>query len=847
MHRCIAVFITTLFFHGAAHTETDLKTEVQSTGSLTPGGAPVVLVNRRITFQVFVDSAGELTASLWPGDDSGFAALTLPIVTRSSLFKAWLRCLPTAQHPQSHLAPITDDDCPSDPSWTKSVSAEQTSLELHWSGCLVGDPCEFGSPQEAVDVTLTVTLETDADHVLMDLAVSPSPAAPLLGYSLESATIRLAIESRHGFAGVEESLLLPLGYLVENPAVEMDEEEFFDCQLRSTTQVSALCRTAGVGLYIATRDGTGLRTRNFRYGSIDVAGSPHTVVQAESFADLVGDPGESIEGIPLEVALVEGDWFDAALRYRPFVEEHFGWMGPLVARTDIPKSEKNVQMVFVIPVGVQSYKGVNASGPVTLPEQLERYMAHYGLEFVTSLQFGTDWVAGGQDGLGVYDVDVGPGSLWAQNFAIMESAGFVFGLYLSDNEYSLAHASYWSEGWFDRTITNFELWNIAVWTYPWAYIFVDANGVSKARIDPSHPEWQSRVTRFVDELASRHGIDMFFWDNFFPTRTEVNLFIAAGNLVSTGGFGPSFTRGFNDSILLAALAGRAANPMFHSPYNEVNPEERIPYAPVYGAVQPHADFVTGSSATTVVPLHAVLFHHFAGAGPSAYNDLLDATTYASCGPEGPITKTNSFWSQNVEDRERALQAAAYVTAHAFVNGSPLWNPELGLTTQPVEGDWEFEVGNIPAGAYFEPMALAARFAGECAAYRGESAAGRFLNTGRYERPVEITSPVPEVQVWVGTGTPVLESAPGEPPCYSPVEPEEVDYEVVPAILVSTLVDPLNGQLGLALANHSSQPVPEIRLEFSLSDYGLSPGAPYLVESIGPKGLKGLVTVFDGSY
>jgi hypothetical protein len=822
-----------------------------------------------IEFHDYVNAVGtsDLTAT---SARAGGGGGTSPLHTfrhRGPLWSFEMRKFPVAGDPATCLVDVDQTMAPTRPNWAKYNVQGGQLLVLTWPNVPVNNvTCPPLNPAvEQIDVVVTFYLPFSSLNAVATLYAFSNQQFPLVSHAFESGRIQLRIDSA---PGVQHFLLTPWGFVTRNPAQVLYDPtnpgSMVDAKIRPTTQLNAFYDADGNGLYLASQDGTGERTKNFRYGGVFDPNRNifQLVFESVSYSDDVTNPQQAFRGIPLlQIGRFRGDWRTAAKRYSKFVDRAFGTEGPLADRRDVSEHMKATQQVIVLGSGVGSYTQDCGGVTQTLPDQIAEYRAAYQLDNLTSLQFGTTWVNGGDEGVGRYQV----ASHWLDDIQLMEDSGNRLALYWYDNNYRTAtnnavDQSYATENWNADTIVNYHIPFNPLYQYVWTD---PATGLEWAKIDPSSPKWKSRVRSVMTNLASL-GIDAIYVDNWFPTINEANFANQAWHLP---GYGDYLTKNFNRTLELIVETGRRNNPDFDAVYSEVNSEGTIPYTGVMGPPQPHADFITGDQNTSFVPLHAVLYHHLAALGPVNVNTFL-AVPFLRNLPDcetGGLTMrmTNSLFSSDENDRERGKRGASYALAFSYVNGAPVWSPDITFLYDPNCGNLAYELLPSLAPRYQEMVEYAAR----CSDLRGHAAITPLLGTGRIVQELTFTSTIPQRLVpleacwepevnstedhpgYPGCGAwQALQPPPAAPCPTCPAPPEftcpqgyqcteccytcpdwndpQFDTELVPALLHNVFRDVKTGHIGVALANHSGTDLEEVRFLFDASEYGLDPNLLY---------------------
>ena len=815
-------------------------------------GVPVVIGNSRLELRF---SAGpqpgglDLTIQSLASSGDGSGALPAPFVSES--WRLWMievLAQPAPFEPGGAAPPVLHEVLPGHT--TQPVTFEWISkgggelLVLRWHDCLVN-----GGP-DSIDVELRIFLPLGEEDSEWTLGASWSQSSNSWAFY----TGRLCLSLKEDDGGLDELThyaLLPLGNLVEDPASTLASLEtgwfdmsavlsgiqgagitpFVDHMIRPVTQVSAYYRdvggAGGEGVYLATADVTGDLTKNFRFGSHEpeTAGDPLDFrYEAVFYAGDVGDEtADFLTPAHLKVGVFRGTWVDAADRYRGWLERiekipgSITSQGLLATREDVSDFMKRIQHVLVLEAKDTYF---DALGQPVIPLRIQEYNQHWGLDFTTVFQFNPGWVKDGFFGVGKYELD----PAWEDNLAAMEQAGLHFGLYIYDNRYHVGSLSgYFSDpkGWPSLIIQQLKGEPL------YHYEDIDHDGIVEqfAVIDPSAAEWQERMARTARRLA-KHGVDYLYLDNFFPDVFSANF--APGG----GQYGPGLTQGFAGTLEAIVQGGKAAQPdSLHgfTAFTEVTFESYVRHTGNMGPIPVSMDLVTSDARTTNVPLLSRVYHHYAVQGGVFVGGYLTPPKQAK-GPGGVLLEDEegnpimipkySLANENLigspVELEFVKRGALYTLALGWVEGCPLWSPDVNLFN-PLLEQWSYEITATGEVQYYKDIVS---YAARLSRLRGSTSAQPFLNVGQRMRDVELLGAPPPIEVPLAQEyVPWINS------------PEAEDIETVPAVLHSAWRDPQSKNLGLAFANHTGLTVGGLQARFDPADYGLKDGATYSVSLV----------------
>ena len=793
-------------------------------GTLTPAG--VTLENAHVALRVYQDPSnakGQEVEFELTDLDSGHVQRHVDW----GLWELQLNTLPVPG-PGVSFVDLLPEHASGPVQFTQGVSPALQELVLLWPACVLPGT----SPSEAWDVRLHVLLPEDAHDTRWRLSATPLVS----NHGIRRGRIALSFENSAlddlGGAG-SWKLLTSLGFLVDDPlaALETDAELWYDTEIRPQSQGNAVYDGAGNGSYVAFMDSTGMSTKGFRIGVSPARDALR--MQCDNYSHDLSDPTLVYQGLPLRIGRFQGDWWDLADVYRTWLDgTAITARGLLATRSDVPDILRHVQhqMVFsplddyFTPCGgvepkldflTQDTLAPLASFSSNVAERAQSYADHWGLDSVAHLQFAAVWPFGEYQGVGLYQLS----PQWEQSIQQFEDAGLLHLLYLFDSWYRTTdenpvQQSYLEQGWIDETIVRIDGTPFLadrdlgpVW------------GVQEfAMIHGRTPKWITRLTQLGEQLGQL-GVDGVFIDNFFPDLTNASFTTSQGG---TPGYGPTHTQAFTAPISAIRKAARQHNPHF-TVYSEVMFESFLRHTDLFSPVQASADLLSGDERTSYVPLGAMLYHHYALLGPSYAGWFTRLPTEVGndpfCPGFGPLP--DSVFSDDPVARGQARLGANYLNAFGWVNGSPIWTPDLGASN-PKCVVWSHEIPP-PAPGFpncFEEYQAVCAYAARLSQLRGNNLAGHLLAVGRRERDLPLLDPVPEFEVQL---TPVFEG--------------QADTQRTPALLQGVWSDPTQpGELGVALANFTDEPLEPNRLEVDRAAYGLSTRRAHLIERVDETGV-----------
>jgi len=718
------------------------------------------------------------------------------------------------------LTTLMPGDCSSTIQWRKTVAGSYEEVELTWTSC---STAAMGS--DAAAVSLLVQLEDGESIADWTLTATSN----MQRFTFWSGSIHLSIEEDD--ANGDHYLLDPLGYLTENPAVNLptwalgdpDSTEIAYPILHATMQIAAYYDDGGNGLYMSGADPSGEMARAFLHKSVDPGGGalPRVDYKAKYYTDDFFDAGSDYSAVPMRVGRFDGDWYDAADEYRSWIESvQIGSGGLIVDRTDVSDVLKNIQQAVVM--SPMEDFGISATGDVrTVADGVEDYLDHWGLEEVFCVNFGSTWLQGDACGIGEYLFD----SAWQSNVTMMNNAGLPLFVYMLDSAYSYVPPTL--PGCSTSQCTSFDSWNLEGWADQTIEL-VDGSlhaqdctegDFTIAVIDPSTPEWRDRMLDLADELETA-GIDGIYVDNHFPVYDEACFATTHGHLP---GLGTSYAGGQVQNTLDVLHDSGSSSGDFMV-FTEVGMEAQLSHLGVMGRIQPFGDFHGDVTEMNTVPVEAVVYHHLGvPTGTMVSSPWLQ---FASDLAKFNLPFEDSVWIDDTSEQLDARRGAMFNIAYTIVNGGWVQVPDLNAP-HPKKEPWSFEISIAPGTPQWMIDAIdhyqdIVAFAAAGSLYRGTTSAQPYLNVGRRLRDLEFTSTIPMIdvphQVW-GIG-PMAGNGPQ-------IKPE-------PQLLSSVWqdVDHTN-RLGLMFSNHGRTTLSGVTFDFVPGDYGLSNTASYQVIRVAP--------------
>jgi hypothetical protein len=638
-------------------------------------------------------------------------------------------------------------------SFTKSVTGSTQTLTLRWPSQRVDSNSE-----DQFRVSLTLTLEGGAETAEWKL----NAESEMTRYSFWSGSITLGIEED---GGQDHFLLNPVvGYLTKNPATTLPPPETpFDCLIRSVAQVTAFYDAKGNGLYVAGADGTGDYANNFRFSG----DGQRTRITFDHYSEDTLNPARDFSmPYPVKIGRFRGDWYDAADRYRTWLEgTEIASRGPLHSREDIPESVKEIQQVIVL----GPLENYFFPGGFDLAGRIEDYRNHYGLERVRVMQFSPVWAEGNELGVGKYDID----SAWLPNLQVMKEAGSTLDLYMLDNYFHQSHPSYLAEGW-DLTTLRDPAGEALSQSPP------GPDPGPYALIDPSTDKWLQHMDD-LGEALGQEGVGGMYLDNFFPERGEHCFSVDHGHLP---GFGSYLTRGFSETFSRLRAAARKHVPDFITT-TEVTFEGYLRDTDMMLAVSEQTDLVSADERTVGTDLYSFLYHHLVALGP------VNAGGYVQ--PQQVSGGFPTVWNVDPVISHVARRGAFYTLAFGWVGGYSIWSPDIAWYLNPGATPLAFEIPVI-SEQVVEYRAVN-QWAADLAKNRTDA-----LGVGKRLRNLELN--VPTVSVLLQTS-----------------HLGKMELAEVPAVVNGVWEGP-DGEISLVLANHGELDPVVISFEFDPAAYGL---------------------------
>jgi len=722
------------------------------------------------------------------------------------------------------------------------TGATGTLATFLWTDC---NATNGGSELGPFEVELEVFVPASGVLARFDLSAENSgPPSP--DWAFWAGRVNLSVVEDHPDPPDELTyeLLTPFGQLVTDPALNLIGDTGLgiptraDALGRPSNQVLGFYDDKGRGLYAAMSDASGDRAKNFQFfGCPGGAGTPATLnLSALTYQDDVSADAAFV-ALPSTIGRFRGDWYDLASMYRVWMADHaeFTANGFLKDRTDVPEFIRRVQMAAVLsPLAAQldsivepgagarvTPHGTVKGGPlklptgsrgevIELPERLEEYMDHWGLDRMTTALFGTEW-AGGCSGIGDYEIEKLYRAL-ALRMQAKEDEMAASGKELKYLAYML-DVAYATTGvlldW-DSTVIRRPNGDAFTWTP------AECGATSVAMIDPATPEWQDHVYDVARELGEL-GVDGIYCDNAFPELTQYDFSTTHGH---APGFGPYLTEGFGDAFHAiqdgGAFGNPSADPDFVT-YTEFFVEGYISRSDTYGPEQVFTDWMTASDATRHVPLISTLYHHYTVLGPA----FVGYYTHDKAPYDYPNNVLNLF---DAGERAKGRIGANFTMAWGWAGGCPIWSPDPGLAS-PLTKKLSYELDEadyaLPAGT-FDDLRSVCAFGAELARVRGYPLAMPFLLTGRRLRDLELTTTPASVPVVL------MEIANPYDPSVT-LGPETEDF---PPIVHGVWRDLDTDEVGIALANFTAS---SATADFTIDPVKLGFGGAVSAFVVGPTG------------
>lgn len=735
---------------------------------------------------------------------------------------------------QASIAGLVPSDCSSSVAWVLTIGPGLRTLTLSWTACT---KAQLGSDSLDVDLRLELAdASPTADWIL-------TASSSMSRWSFWSGRIRLSLAEA---PGITHWFLDPIGYLTEDPAANLPTWSLGTPQaqtgvvgifkspiLHIVSQLAAYYDEAGNGLYLAGADPSGFRAKTYFFKRVpSQAGQPPRLDYAcAHYAGDVLSPASDFEGTRMRIGVFRGDWYDAADRYRTWLEAStMGVKGPIATRPDVASSTKDAQQIFVLsphenlgPVGTET---------ASVPQRILEYGNHHGLSELLCVVFGNSWSVGDACGIGEYAFDDSAGSPWPGNVSLMQAAGIPLFLYLLDVAYALdpfgpssgmctgactLNDTYWSQGWSQETIQRLD-------GSPLQYGDCTSLYPPVRLIDGTTTDWQRRMASVGFELASL-GVSGVYVDNVLPGYFEGCY--SAGH-PHTPGLGTAHVQGLAKALAAVHAGGMLAGGAFDVGTEGGQYEAYIPGTGQIGGEAAFGDFLGGLQTTRQVPASSVSYHHLALAGVARCD--IPFLVIPAVLPELSLPQKDNVWLADPLEAERGRRGALHAAAYAIVNGSPLWVPDQAQNA-PKAGTFSFET-TLPQAAIYQACI---DYAAKGARYRGATSAQPYLNVGERLRDLVFDDPLPEIVVPL----PILPY--GASPDDNPAQ-----QKAVPALLHSVWRDVQTGDVGLCLANHSGGPLSGLGFPFDPAAVGLSSTTPYQVYLVTPAQPDQLVLTATGT-
>jgi hypothetical protein len=728
-----------------------------------------------------------------------------------------------------------------DPQGSGDVGTLATFL---WTGCEARN--DLDETLGAYEVELQVFLPQGEGHARFNLSAA-AEGTPV-DWAFWCGKLNLSIVEDHEGAAPGDTfhLLTPFGHLVTDPALNLTAHPGIPARAdtfgRPSNQTLGFYDSQGRGLYAALGDTGGDRAKSFQFYGCpgDGSANPTVSIISLSYQEEV-EPGATFAAVPSFIGRFRGDWYDLAELYRDFLEgTPILNKGPLYQRTDVPDFAKRCQMAGVFSIGNDKYweepppkilgPGLSLSAPTstgmttTLPDRVQEYMDHYGIDRMITLQFGAPWVAGGDAGTGVY----GPNRLLLANAALMEEKQAELALDGRDLRYML----YFLDTVFTTASSVLDWDALGVRTPAGNLIEYPLTGSVGVYMDPSTTEWQDHLYAVCFGLG-KLGVDGIYCDNAFPDLREYDFSADHGH---APGFGSYLTAGFGEmfeAIQEGGATGNGGTDADFMTYTEFFFEGFIARSDTYGPEQAWTDWMTADENTRSVPLVSVLYHDAIVMGPPLITYYTDDTYH---------DKPNNVWN-NVKlplgfakaERSKGRRGANYTMAYAWANGCPIWCPDPAFAN-PLDRKFVYELAEIPGfEALLEEALAVCQFGADLAVARGFALAEPFLTAGQRLRDLgDFSAPAASV---------VLAQI------YNPYNPSTLlgpETEEFPAIVHGVWKDLETGYVGIALANYTDGSA-TASFTFDAATYGLATDVSYQAQAVTASGLASLPDPYDDAF
>ena len=729
-------------------------------------------------------------------------------------------------------------DAPGLVSWSLQSTGSGQELVLGWDDV---SSATLGS--DSLDVQLRVNLSNGQRLADWSLEASSSMAR----YSIVAGRFHFSIEEDSQGGAVDHYFIDTQGFLTRNPAVTMPDWSIGTTAsqigplfqfpiLHYFSQVGAYYDSNGRGLYMSGADPVGTTPKSFFHKRAGGSGgaAARLDLEVQFFTDDNLNPASGFHSGAMTVGRFDGDWYDAADIYRAWLETTpIAAQGLVATRTDVAEISKQLQQAIVMSPQ-EDFLDIQP-GQRTVADGINVYADHWGLEHLIAVNFGTNWAEGDACGIGPYDFDTTPGSAWPANVASMVTGEIPFGVYMADIYYAVDQdpvtgatcppgsctisPTFVTEGW----------GAVAVRRLDGSLVQMGDCGAAfppLAAIDASSSQWLTRMDEIGTELGGV-GMAGVYVDNLIPSYAEFCFDANHGHPV---GFGTYYLEGFRDTLGTLVTSFQAANVAGEfAAFSETGGQEAyVPESGMTNGSFTFGDFQGDNPDSHMVPLVSVLFHHLAIQGIARIDAPFLQFEGTLALPTVNLAFDSTVWHPDPLEQEAGRRGAMYATAYALASGgSFLWCPDANAAA-PKNANWSFEAvlsGSNPPQFLIDGLAHyqdVVEYAAVGSAYRGATSAAPFLNVGKRVRDLEFLTAIPTLIVPHEVFGSLPDAADNLPHMKS-----------VPALVHGVWIDPLTGDVGISLANHSGQAISGQRFRFDPREYGLDPATTYRVYRVEP--------------
>ncbi|MEQ8763979.1 MAG: DUF6259 domain-containing protein [Planctomycetota bacterium] len=433
---------------------------------------------------------------------------------------------------------------------------------LTWRRCALG--------VERFDVSIEIRIPASGPNSYWSVQVD---GGSVLARAIFQTTLGLAPLQP---SGEDAYAIVPSrgGLLVQNPAVNLQGNgavNFIGNKL--PFQLFPYYHSGGDGLYLATNDGAW----DYKQLVFDADGESFWIGLEQFAADLVTIPSSYASSYEMVVGTYQGDWFDAAKRYRSWlVNQSWFSNGPLVSRSDIPTWWKELDLL-------SSHTFNPAADPNQIAADYDSVRTYYGIPADRMVVMQWNWY----DGVGPY----------------APKANFLTQIHQMRNLGVRAMPYVWSYA-YDSTDPTYVTNNIAPLTKKDVFGQPTIDPFSPGQtaiVDPSQAAWQAHLCSVIQALSP---VDAIYVDNPFDTFPDYDA--SHGH----SGFGLHMANGFRQ--LFEGL---------RSCLRPGNPDQVVGYEALFEGYVGTTEWVatpnpadgnrlTLSAWARYVPLDVTLFHDY---------------------------------------------------------------------------------------------------------------------------------------------------------------------------------------------------------------------------------------------